>query len=458
MDLREIMRALRNSWWIPASGMLLGAATAVGITLATAPLYTSHTQLFVSTTDTASTTEVFQGNQFAEKRIASYAELLASRELAARVVAAGDFDLTADQVQSEIAATPVPGTVVLDVSVTDIQPQRAQRIARTVAGQFIAAVHSLEAPAGGSGSPVTVTVFGAADLPRSPSSPRPLLDLAVGLVIGLLGGAGAAILRARLDRSVRDPEEAAELAGAPVIGVILRDDALKDEHRVEFSGSSRSAEGYRHLQANLQFLDVDAPPRVLMVSSAVPAEGKTTVAVNLALSLADAGQRVVVLEADLRRPRVTSYLGLVGGVGLTNVLTGRAQLEDVVQAYDDGSLVVIGAGPVAPNPAQLLASAAMAALLVKLKATYDYVILDAPPLLPVADATGLSVLADGVLLAVRHGSTTKDQLRQTRAMLERVGAKIVGAVLNIVPPRDEVSGTYGYDHDYAARPSREPAP
>lgn len=450
MDLREIIRALRDSWWVLVLGLLLGAASAVAVTLATTPVYTSHTQLFVSTTDTASSTDVFQGNQFAEKRIASYAELLTSRELAARVAEVGDFGLSVDQLRSEISATPVAGTVVLDVGVTDVSAQRAQRIASAVASEFISAVHDLETPVGATVSPVTVTVFGAADLPEAPSTPRPLLNLALGLAIGLLGGAAAAILRARLDRSVKDPDEAAELAGAPVIGVVLRDEALKQEHTIELNSSSRSAEAYRHLQTNLQFLDVDSPPRVLMVSSAVPAEGKTTVAVNLALALADAGQRVVVLEADLRRPRVTSYLGLVGGVGLTNVLTGRAQVEEVQQPYENGSLVVIGAGPSAPNPAQLLASGTMAALLAKLRATYDYVILDASPLLPVADATGLAVLTDGVLLSVRHGSTTKDQLRQTRTTLERVGARIVGAVLNIVPPRDEVSGTYGYDHDYTA--------
>jgi capsular exopolysaccharide synthesis family protein len=319
-------------------------------------------------------------------------------------------------------------------------------------------VNDLETPAGSLTSPVKVTVFGAADLPKSPSAPRPLINVAVGLVLGLLGGAGAAVLRGRLDRSVKDPEEAAELAGAPVIGLLLRDEALRKEHVVELGRtSSRSAEAFRQLQTNLQFLDVDSPPRVLMVSSAVPAEGKSTLAVNLALSLADAGQRVALVEADLRRPRVTAYLGLVSGVGLTNLLTGRAQIEDVAQPYQGGDLVVIGAGPGAPNPAQLLASSTMASVLAKLRAGYDYVILDAPPLLPVADATGLAVLADGVLLSVRHGSTSKDQLAQTRTTLERVGARLVGTVLNFVPPRDEVSGAYGYDHDYVASPSRAQA-
>ncbi|CAA9259904.1 MAG: Capsular polysaccharide synthesis enzyme CpsD, exopolysaccharide synthesis [uncultured Blastococcus sp.] len=455
MDIKEIVRALRGTWWVPLLGLLLGGLVAMGITLAATPVYTSHTQLFVSTTDSSTTSDVFQGNQFAEKRIASYAELLTSRELASRVVAEMDLDVTPDQLASKIAADPVAGTVVLDVSVTDESAQRAQLMAAGVAGEFIKAVEELETPAGSAASPVKVTVFGVADLPGSPSAPRPALNIALGAVLGLLVGAATSIVRAKLDRSVKDPEEAAELAGAPVIAVILRDDELKNDHHIEPHSTSRSAEAFRQLQTNLQFLDVDSPPRVLMVSSAVPAEGKTTVAVNLALSLADAGQRVVILEADLRRPRVTSYLGLVAGAGLTNILTGQARIEDVEQFYGDSGLVVIGAGPVAPNPAQLLASGSMGALLDELRKTYDYVILDAPPLLPVADATGLAVLADGVLLSVRHGSTTKDQLARTRSTLDRVGARTVGTVLNIVPVRDEVSSTYGYDHDYApvARPA-----
>jgi capsular exopolysaccharide synthesis family protein len=453
MNFGEMVRALRSGWWMPALGLLLGGLVAAAVTLVTTPVYTSHTQLFVSTTDSSSTAEAFQGNQFAEKRIASYAELLTSQELAARVVAELGLDLTPGELASRIDAAPVSGTVVLDVSVTDPSPVAAQRIARTVADQFIAAVAELETPAGSLTSPVRVTVFGAADLPRSPSAPQPVLDLAVGLVIGFGLGAVTAVVRARLDRSLKDPDEVADLAGAPVIGLVLRDDELEERHRVDLESSSRSAEAYRHLQTNLQFLDVDTPPRVLMVSSAMPSEGKTTVAVNLALALADAGQRVALIEADLRRPRVTSYLGLVNGVGLTNVLTGRVRAEEVAQPYGDGDLVVIGAGPSAPNPAQLLASGAMRALLEQLRESHDYVVLDAPPLLPVADATGLAVLADGVLLSVRHGSTTREQLQRTRDTLDRVGARTVGAVLNIVPARDDVSAAYGYSAEYAAAPA-----
>ncbi len=457
MDFKQMTRALRLAWWLPVLGLVLGAAAASAVTLSATPVYTSHTQLFVSTTDSSSTSDVFQGNQFAEKRIASYAELLTSNELAGRVVDGLDLDLTPGALAGAIEATPVSGTVVLDVSVTDPSPERAQAIAQAVGREFIDLVGELETPAGSTVSPVKVTVFGAADLPGAPSAPRPLVNTAVGAVLGLLLGAATAVLRARLDRSVKEPEDAAALSGAPVIAVVLKDEELKDQHHIEPHSTSRAAEAYRQLQTNLQFLDVDQPPRVLMVSSSVAGEGKTTVAVNLAIALSEAGQRVAIVEADLRRPRVTSYLGLVAGVGLTQVLTGQADLDDVQQPFGDGRLTVIGAGPAAPNPAQLLASASMASLLAKLRTGYDYVIVDAPPLLPVADSTGLALLTDGVLLVVRHGNTTQDQLKQTRATLERVGAKTFGTVLNIVPLRDEISSAYGYDHDYAAEPAATPA-
>jgi capsular exopolysaccharide synthesis family protein len=455
MNFRDMVRALRAAWWMPTLGVVLGGLAAMGVTVAATPVYTSGTQLFISTTDSSSTSEVYQGNQFAEKRIASYAELLTSPELAARVADRLELDLAPDELASNISATPVSGTVVLDVSVTDVSAEQARDIAQAVGREFISVVNELETPAGADVSPVKVTVFGAADLPLEPSSPNPALNLAAGLFLGLLLGAATAIARDRLDRSVKDADQAAELAGAPAIAVILRDNELRTRHRFEPGSYSRGAEAYRQLQTNLQFLDVDHPPRVLMISSALPAEGKTTVAVNLALALAEAGQKVVIVEADLRRPRVTSYLGMLGDVGLTNILAGQATAGDVAQPYGDGSLVVIASGPKAPNPAQLLASGNMSTLLDELRAAYDYVILDAPPVLPVADSTGLAVLADGVLLSIRHGSTTREQLQRTRDTLDRVGATTFGVVLNMVPVRDEASLTngYGYDYDDAGGPA-----
>ena len=257
---------------------------------------------------------------------------------------------------------------------------------------------------------------------------------------------------------MREAEEAGELAGAPVIGVILRDDTLQEKHAIERGSTSRTAEAYRQLRTNLQFLNVDEPPKVIMISSAVPSEGKTTVAVNLALTLAEAGRSVILVEGDLRRPRVTRYLGMVGGAGLTNILAGSAEVEEVLQPYGDGDLQVIAAGPTPPNPSELLASSQMFKLIDELRGKNDFVLIDAPPLLPVADASGLAVIVDGVVLSVRYGSTRKEQLQQTRATLDRVGARTLGVILNIVPPKAEVISAYGYGYGYGYDADRSPKP
>ncbi|SSC24160.1 Exopolysaccharide synthesis protein, partial [Klenkia terrae] len=435
------------------AGALVGALAALGLSLLQTPLYSSQTQLFVSATDSVTTAEAFQGSQLSQQRVTSYAQLLTGEELASRVVDDLQLDLTPSALAGHITATAVTDTVLLNVTVTDPSAVQAQRIAESIGTEFSAMVEELETPSGADAvSPVKVTVTDRSDLPTAPSSPQTLRNVALGLLVGLLLGAAGAIARVRLDRTVKDAEDAAELAGGPVIGVILRDDDLASQHTIERNSLSRTAEGYRQLRTNLQFLNVDEPPKVIMVSSAVPSEGKTTLAVNLALSLAEAGRTVTVIEADLRRPRVTRYLGMVGGVGLTNILTGSAGLEDVIQPYGDGGLSVIAAGPTPPNPSELLSSSHMFSLIDDLRQKNDFVLLDAPPLLPVADSSGLAVLVDGVVLSLRYGSTTKEQLAQTHATLERVGAKTLGVVLNIVPPKAEVTSAYGYGYNYGYDP------
>lgn len=267
----------------------------------------------------------------------------------------------------------------------------------------------------------------------------------MGAILGLLAGAAVAVARARRDRSVKDPTELAAVAGAPVIGTVLRDEALQKRHTIDRGTTSRTAENYRQLRTNLQFLSVDDPPKVILISSAVPSEGNTSMVINLALGLVDAGRRVVIVEADLRRPKVSQCLGLVGDVGLTNIPTGAVGIEDVTQSYREG-LAVIAAGPLPPNPGELLASAQMSAVLEKLRGHNDFVLIDAPRYCP-SDTSGLAAFSDGVLLSVRHGSTPRGQVQEASATLDRVGARILGVVLNIVPPRAEAASSYDYGYD-----------
>lgn len=451
LQLREGWAALRAAWWLPLVGLVVGAGAALLASLLQTPLYTSSTQLFVSTRDGTSTSDVFQGSQFSQQRVASYAQLLTGEELASRVIERLNLSMSPAQVSNEIAAIALADTVLINVTVTDPSPQRARDIAEAAGEEFTAFATELETTDPGGSSTVKVTVTQRPQVSGAASSPKTTRNAALGALIGLLGGVGLAIARARMDRTVKEADDATAVTGAPVIGLVLRDSGLERRHVVDRVGSSRSLEDYRQLRNNLQFLNVDQPPKVIMISSALPSEGKTTVAINLALALAEAGRRVTVIEADLRRPKVTRYLGLVGGAGLTNVLTASADISDVLQTRraDGGvEVTVLAAGPLPPNPGELLASSHMQSLLDKLRGENDYVLVDAPPLLPVADASGLAVHMDGTLLSVRYGNTRKDQLAQAAATLERVGAKTLGVILNIVPPKAQMAAAYGYGYTY----------
>lgn len=455
MEFGDLLTAVRARWWHPLLGLLAAVGVALGYSLLSTPLYTSTTQLFVSTTDASSNSDVLSGSQFSQQRVTSYARLLTGDEMASRVIDELDLRMTPEELIDHIGATAVTDTVLIEVTVDDPSPERAQRIAQALSSEFIDLAARLERPDATGASPVRVTVTDDPDLPEEPSSPRVVVNIAVGVLLGLLAGVGTALARHQLDRSIRRPEEASAMAGAPVIGTILRDDSLTKGHVIDRSATSRTAEDYRQLRTNLQFLNVDEPPKVIMISSPLPSEGKTTVTINLALALAEAGRRVTIVEADLRRPRVTRYLRMVGGVGLTNILAGTAQFDEVIQPYGSAGVTVIGAGPIPPNPGELLGSSHMASLLDKLRGLNDYVIVDASPLLPVADSTGLATLVDGVLLSVRYGTTRKDQLQHAAAALERVHARTLGVILNIVPPKAEIAGAYGYGYGYSTdAPSR----
>jgi capsular exopolysaccharide synthesis family protein len=200
------------------------------------------------------------------------------------------------------------------------------------------------------------------------------------------------------------------------------------------------------LRTNLSFIDVDQHAKALVVTSSVPGEGKSTVASNAAIAMAGAGQKVLLIDGDLRRPQVATLLGLEPTVGLTSVLIGASDLDESAQHHAPSGLDVLTAGLLPPNPAELLQSRAMHELLEAARARYDVTIIDAPPLLPVTDAAVMASLTDGAVLIVRHGKTKRDQLTGAVARLAAVGSAPLGLVLNMAPGRR--SGSYGYGYGY----------
>jgi succinoglycan biosynthesis transport protein ExoP len=238
-------------------------------------------------------------------------------------------------------------------------------------------------------------------VPQEPSSPKAFRNLLLGLALGLLLGTGVGIHRHILDTKVRSEADIREITENPVLGIVGYTDELR-KHPVIVRDEPLSApsEEVRRLRTNLQFIDVARQPKSIVVISSIPAEGKSTIAINLAVSLAAAGARIILVDADLRRPTIAEYAGLEAAAGLTSVLIGRAEVADVVQTFRDHSLDILTSGPIPPNPSELLGFRAMAELLDELTASYDMVLLDSPPVLPVTDAAVLSKLADGALVVV----------------------------------------------------------
>jgi len=444
VEIRDYLRILRNRWKLITAVLVLSVLAALAFSLLTTPKYAASTQLFVSTTGQDNSTAAYQGGLFSQQRVTSYSELIQGKQVAQRVVDTLKLPISASQLASEVSVKVVTDTVILGVTVTDPSPARARDIANVLSTEFTKLAAELETPQGSTTAAAKVTVVQQATLPTTPVVPQTTRNIGLGAVIGLLLGIGLAVLRDRLDNTVKDRREVVEATQAAVIGTVPFDSDRPDHPLVSFGeGHSSSAEAFRQVRTNLQFLDVDNPPRALVVTSAVPNEGKTTTALNLAFALGESGHRVMLVEADLRRPRLARYLGMVENVGMTNVLSGAAELDDVLQPTVNPAVTVLAAGPHPPNPSELLGSSRLQALLDTLRSRYDYIVFDAPPLLPVTDGAVLTAHADGAILVARHGHTERDKLGRAAENLRSVGGRVLGTILNMVPAKSS-----GYDYAY----------
>jgi capsular exopolysaccharide synthesis family protein len=455
MDLRDYLRILRKRWLVMVVCTLLAVGAAAALVYETTPKFEASTQLFVAAKDTGGIASGLQsGDQFSQDRVKSYANIISSTQVTGPIAQQFGQGLTAQQIADETTADAPANTVLVNVHVTDTSAQRAQSLANAISGQFATYVAQLETTPGAATSPVKVTVVKQATLPKNPISPKSTVDLVLGLLIGLAIGVSCAVLRETLDRTVKDPTTAQKILELPLLGAISFDsDARKRPLIVHVHPRSSRAEAFRQLRTNLQFVDIDNAPRSIVVTSSVPEEGKTTTTTNLAITLAQSGLRVLLVEGDLRRPRMADYLGIEGAVGLTSVLVGRADLAHAIQKWGpDGALGVLPSGPVPPNPSELLGSQGMLDLLREIEAAYDLVLIDAPPLLPVTDAAVLSTIASGALVIVRHGTTKIDQVLRAVESLRTGDAHIYGLVFTMTPTKGpDAYYYYGQNYRYEAK-------
>ncbi|SDK42805.1 capsular exopolysaccharide family [Cryobacterium psychrotolerans] len=448
MELKDYVRIFHKSWILILACMLLGIAGAAASSIATTPKYVASTQLYISVQSAAgaATGDLVQGTSFARQAVTSYVDVVNSAIVLDEVIAELKLDLTAGQLASMVASSSPLNTVLIDISVTNSDPELAAKIANSVGQNFSKiVVEKLEKPDGEDAvSPVKIETIQPAIAPTKPASPNVPLNIALGLLVGLALGIGFAVLRSVLDTRIHSLRDIELVTESPMLGGITFDpEAKKRPLVVHADPKNPRAESFRSLRTNLQFVNVEGGPRSFVVTSSVPGEGKSTTTANLAIALAETGARVALIDGDLRLPRLAEYLGIEGGVGLTDVLIGRAELADVLQKWGRGKLFVLPSGRVPPNPSELLGSAAMARLLASLTEQFDIVLIDAPPLLLVTDAAVLSKLCGGALMVVASGRTKRNELAAAVKALERVGSRLVGVVITMLPTKGPDSYGYG---------------
>ena len=436
MNTQQLIKMVRRRWLIVAVTTAALLLVSVIVSLVTPPTYQATSRLFVSMPNAASVNEVYQGGLFSQARVASYAKLITSTALAERTIEAMDLDMTPRDLASRVSATVDPGTVLITVKVVDHSPQNAVEIANGVSEAFVLMAAELEAPQNKAGASTRVAVFQGADSAIW-VSPNKLRNVILGLGAGIVLGLMLAIGRDRLDNSVKDRTTAEDASGTALVGTIPFDKKIGTAPARFTDDDTVTAEAYRRLRTNLTYLDVDNPPRCIVITSAGPTEGKTVTAVNLAYALAESDSSVLLVEADLRRPGVASYLGATGSVGLTTVLSKQISLIQAVQPTTHAGVDFLATGALPPNPGELLGSARMKLLLAEAKSRYDWIIVDSSPVLPVVDATLLATESDGVLVLARYGKTTSGQLSRTVDDLRSVGATILGTVITFDPTRRE---------------------
>lgn len=455
LDLHDYLRILSRNWILIVASTLACLLVGGAMSVLAKPTYTAETQLFVAIQGSGSVQELQQGNTFSQARVQSYVKTVKSPIVLQPVVDTLGLPGTPDELADKVSANTDLNTVLINISVDDNSPVQAAAIAQAVADSLIKAVDSLEKPKTGGTSPVSLSIIKPAAAPPAPSAPNTRLNLLLGIFVGLALGVGVAILRETLDNRIRGEADLRRVTDAPLLGGISFDpDAAKTPLLTQAAPQSPRAESFRQLRTNLQFANVSGQAKTVLVTSSLPGEGKSTTATNLAIALAQAGQTVCLVDADLRRPMVNEYLGLDRNAGLTTALVGAADVNEVFQPWGEDNLYVLTSGQIPPNPSELLGSQEMASLIARLEQAFDTVIIDAPPLLPVTDAAVLSQHVGGVVIVVGSQKLRVQDLQKSLSALQLVGSNILGVILNRLPNKGPDAYSYSYYSHHEEPPKK----
>ncbi len=516
MTLPEILKAVRQWWWILVICPLIAAATAYFITSTITPVYQAEARLLVEHQMAGGTLDL-QSIQAAERRTQTFSQLITTRSVLNPVVEELNLEKTADDLRANLSISHVGDTQLITIAYSDYDPVHAAEVANTVSEKFAEYVRDIQAPIIGvpaedltgviadletqiesneariaeieagdgpttqaeqdelaqlqastaqlsqsrdafqviessvndldtaTGSQVFIAEPAAA--PGAPISPSLMINLAIAGLLGVLIGGAITVSLSWLDDNVKTEQDVRQLINRPVIGTVPDQD-LPDQMESIHASKSISGEVFRGLRTNLQFTMVDRNIKSIVVTSTQPGEGKTTVAANLAIVLAQGGQRVILVDADMRRPKVHNMFHKVTNErGLSNLLLqSPAVIENVVQSTTIDRLKVLSTGPVPPNPPDLYGSARMKALVSALEDSADIVVFDSPPL-ALSESLLLASVVDGILFVIRANLTRTADIAQGIETVEQTGVPILGVVLNGVP-QDSQSAHRVYQQYY----------
>lgn len=451
MEPHEYFRVISKRWLSLLLLTALGTAGGYAYAQTLPTTYTAQSSVFVTTLQGDSTAELVQGSLYAQNIVQSYAALATTPVVLNPVIEKLNLSLAPQQLARSITASVPLNQVIIEIQASSYSPEAAADIANSVASSLSRQAATLS-PKDADGKPtIRLDTVSPASVPSFPSGPNTRLLMATGAAIGLIIGLLYAFGRELLDTRIRSSADLRRVGDVQVIGTVAQR-RRKDRDPIAFRSHSHGsrAESYRRIFTNIQFADVDDPVTSVIVTSAIAGEGKTQTALNLAYATAERLDRVLLIDADLRRPNVATSLNLEGSIGLTTVLRGDVDVTDAIVVGGVGRPDILPAGVIPPNPGQLLASKSMASLFTELRDVYDFLIIDSPPVVPVMDALPLTRLVDGVIIIARYKSTRRGQLSRALSNLGRVNAKILGIVLNRIDDGDD-SPYYTYTPDEPSR-------
>ncbi|GAA1131388.1 polysaccharide biosynthesis tyrosine autokinase [Citricoccus alkalitolerans] len=401
------------------------------------PVYSASASVFLTVKSEGGPGELSPGAFYTQSQLASYLDVATSTPVLESIIEELGMDATPEALATQLSVWSPEETSIIHISARSETASGAAVLANAATESVLTAVNELS-PTGADGQRLAgANMIDSAVAPSSPSEPNLRVNVALGAALGILLGVGQIAVRSDLDTRVRDKKDIELLTGAPILGEVKWNHVEARQNAERQVSSGVNAEAFRRLRTNLSFVGSKNDGRAIVFTSAGPGEGKTEIVSALALVLAQAGESVLLIDADLRHSNVASRMGIDAGRGLADLLADAAVPQDVLHIDSSGFLSVLLAGTMPPNPSELLGSKSMSSFLSIAERQYDYVLIDSPPLLPVTDAVVLSAHTRSAVLVSQIGNVRGSQLREAVTILEASRADLLGVVINEVEPSGE---------------------